>query len=79
MSSFIEKQGVRSVQIAACAIYPHGLSGATSATVTTMLFGCHHWLQHHSDSAAGDTLDRIQFVKRELETWLAERGLQYWS
>jgi hypothetical protein len=56
---------------------PDGLAGAASATVTTMLFGCHHWLEHHSGSAAPDTLDRIHRVKHELETWLAERGLEY--
>jgi len=56
---------------------PQGLSGATSATVTTMLFGCYHWLQHHSATATEETSERIEFIKLQLETWLADRGLEY--
>lgn len=53
-----------------------GLSGAPSATVSTMLFGCRHWLHHHSNSGSTETRQRIETITAELEAWLTERGRQ---
>lgn len=45
-----------------------------SATVSTMLFGCHSWLDRHSDTAAAEEISGIQKIKAELESWMQARG-----
>jgi hypothetical protein len=52
---------------------PPGLQGAPSATIATMLFGCHHWLEHHSATSPAETRQRIEQIRAELESWQAER------
>lgn len=48
-----------------------------SATVTTMLFGCHRWLEFHAATADHDVVRSIEAIKNELEQWLADRGQRY--
>lgn len=56
--------------------YEGGLSPTLrSATVSTMLFGCHQWMRTHAKSASPKEVEEISRVKSELESWLAERGM----
>lgn len=48
-----------------------------SATVSTMLFGCHSWLKHHAGVASAEEAATMQRIKAELEKWLRMRGLSY--
>lgn len=48
-----------------------------SATVTTMLFGCHRWLESQAATADHNVVRSIEVIKGELEQWLADRGLRY--
>jgi len=48
-----------------------------SATVSTMLFGCHSWLKHHADAAPADEATRIEGIRIELEQWMKVRGLSF--
>lgn len=48
-----------------------------SATVSTMLFGCHSWLKHHAGSASAEEAANMTRIKAELETWMSVRGLRY--
>lgn len=52
-----------------------GLDAVTEkATISTMLFACNQWLVHHGAHATVDERTRIEVIKAELESWLAERG-----
>ena len=48
-----------------------------SATVSTMLFGCHSWLEHHAATASADETARMERIKAELEKWMSARGLTF--
>lgn len=48
-----------------------------SATVSTMLFGCHSWLKHHAQTSSDDERARMELIKAELEQWMSVRGLLY--
>ena len=48
-----------------------------SATVSTMLFGCHSWLKHHAGMASAEEAATMQRIKAELEEWMRMRGLSY--
>lgn len=43
-----------------------------AATVSTMLFGCQTWLEHHAATASVPDVGRIQRIKTELELWLTK-------
>ena len=44
-----------------------------SATVSTMLFGCHRWLELHADQSSAE-VSEIKRIKDELESWMSIRG-----
>ena len=48
-----------------------------SATVSTMLFGCHSWLAHYAGTASPDEVARMERIGDELEDWMSGRGLTY--
>lgn len=48
-----------------------------SYTVSTMLFGCHQWLDRHSADASPNQTRRIEEIRYELEEWMGQRGLAY--
>lgn len=48
-----------------------------SATVSTMLFGCHSWVKHHAGTAPADEKASMERIKAELEEWMSARGLTY--
>lgn len=48
-----------------------------SATVSTMLFGCHSWLKHHAGIASAGEAATMHRIKAELEAWMNARGLRY--
>lgn len=48
-----------------------------SATVSTMLFGCHSWLMHHAGGAPPEETVKIEQIKVELEKWMSGRGLTF--
>jgi len=48
-----------------------------SATVSTMLFGCHSWLKHHAGTASAVEAATMHRIKAELEAWMSARGLRY--
>ncbi|WP_449397210.1 hypothetical protein [Devosia riboflavina] len=52
-------------------------SNEQSFTVSTMLLGCHQWLDRHAVDAPPAQAERIAEIKRELEDWLGQRGLTY--
>lgn len=57
---------------------PGGLSAFDqSYTVSTMLFGCHRYLEAHGAHATPEK-DRIEAIKGELEAWMRERGCVYY-
>lgn len=45
-----------------------------SATVSTMLFGCHSWFKHHADTALPEDANRMERINAELENWMSVRG-----
>lgn len=45
-----------------------------SATVSTMLYGCRSWLEHHGVTAETQMLERIRSIEAELTAWMAIRG-----
>lgn len=45
-----------------------------SATVSTMLFGCHRWLESNPDQSAGTEMSEILDIKDQLEDWMRLRG-----
>ena len=48
-----------------------------SFTVSTMLFGCHRWLDRHGVDAPPAQAERIAEIRHELEDWMVQRGLTY--
>ncbi|MFD2648827.1 hypothetical protein ACFSX5_13635 [Devosia albogilva] len=44
------------------------------ATVSTMLFGCHRWLEVYAEEASPSETSRIIQIRDELEGWLSKRG-----
>lgn len=48
-----------------------------SATVSTMLFGCHSWLEKHGERSPPEVVTRIEVIKAELEDWMQTRGLTF--
>jgi hypothetical protein len=49
-----------------------------SHTVSTMLFGCHRYLEAHGTEVSPEK-ERIEAIMAELEAWMAERGHSYTS
>ena len=45
-----------------------------SATVSTMLFGCHRWLESYGDQSSGPEVSEIRHIKDQLEHWMSARG-----
>jgi hypothetical protein len=48
-----------------------------SATISTMLFGCHSWLEKHASDSTPEVVRRIEEIKTELEGWMRSRGLNF--
>jgi hypothetical protein len=48
-----------------------------SATVSTMLFGCHRWMTVHSHLSSAEEVSKIEAIKRELENWMTTRGKSF--
>lgn len=48
-----------------------------SATVSTMLFGCHRWLSVHAHRSHPEEVTEIEHIKTELENWMSIRGKRF--
>jgi hypothetical protein len=48
-----------------------------SATVSTMLFGCHRWLEAYGDQSAASEVSEIRRIRDELENWMSVRGKSF--
>ncbi|MDB5615411.1 MAG: hypothetical protein JWQ22_3064 [Devosia sp.] len=49
------------------------LDSTSSATVSTMLFGCEQWLAQHPEPEHSEVKASILNIQQELETWLATK------
>lgn len=55
----------------------HDIDQVSSATVSSMLFACHRWIESNPDGAESVEGRSVLDVKIELELWLSSRGLKY--
>jgi hypothetical protein len=54
---------------------PGGLAAfEQSSTVSTILFGCHRWLDTHAQAASEEERSQIESIVAELEEWMRQRG-----